>query len=145
MPASYILIGLALFLPSWIIGTWQVGLVYGESSPLPNFFITSIFLCLLGVVVPALLGSNAFKPRYRQVTMYETTYSSNERGTRGKAYTKQYNKTEAISSILPIIMVSSVFGLVAIPLCLRLPILSLFLCIGALLLAKGIFKLTSKK
>jgi hypothetical protein len=142
--AIYILFGLALFLPSWIIGIWQTILIYGDSSFVPNLFALFVWVCMTGVVFPCAIGHGAFKRRYRPVTVAETTFDWNNRGTHGKAYTKQYQATEARDSVWLAIMVFGIFGLFFIPLFVGLPILSLFLPIGAVLLGMGSFNLMPK-
>lgn len=142
--AIYILFGLAIFLPSWIIGSWQLELIYGVSSFESGLFAGFVLVCMLGVVFPCSLGHNAFKKRYRPVTVSEATIDWNDRGTHGKAYAKQYQATEVRDSIWLIIMAFSLFGLVIMPLSAELPILSLFLPTGAVLLGMGFFNLMPK-
>jgi hypothetical protein len=70
--APYLLIGLAVFFPLWIIGLWKLVLAYSTSSVVPLYFGLFTLICLSWVVFPCGLGHGAFRRRHRSVVVADT-------------------------------------------------------------------------
>lgn len=136
----YLLIGSALFLPSWI---WS-------DVELPSLFAGLSLLFLCGIVLPCMIGHETFRRRYRPVEISETEYSAGARWRRGesrirgKSVTKSYRSTELIFPILYFMLSVSFIGLIAMPLFYGVPILSLCLPMGSGFLGLACFDFFNK-
>jgi hypothetical protein len=134
--APYILVGLAIFLPSWIIGLWQLLPTYGSSSSAAGLFGFLTLICLSWVIVPCGLGRGAFRRRYRPVIVSKTDGDT----------VRTHAAIEVRNSEWTIAIMCALFGLFFIPFVFGqmlnsnlFYIVSLFLPIGSVLLGLGSF------